>query len=191
MNKEGKSLLNIRCANWRDYHHTWAETKQKDYYANCMAQDCVQSLEGGNSNKPNEPGCRFLDGTSKGFCYAYGTAQLWCAENTKSKYCKDGGEKWGMGKLGTATSPETTEWTPHQGVPVYDGKTPKSGAVYSCQCMKNCACTNAKKCYCVDKNQKPWPSTPGLNEFDPKMKVSRSSSKKGQCACVCGGVIGP
>jgi len=188
--EKGKSLINIRCADWRDKHHTWSENKQKDYYANCMAQDCVQSLEGGNANKPDQPGCRFLDGNSKGFCYAYGVAQLWCAGNSKSKYCKDGGEKWGMGKLGTASSADTTEWTPHQGVAVYDGKTPKSGVAYSCQCMKNCACSNKKKCYCVNKEEKPIPSTPGLKEFEIT-KIIKSSSKKGQCACVCGGVIGP
>ena len=34
----------------------------------------MQSLEGGNANKPDQPGCRFLDGN--GFCYIYGTAQV-------------------------------------------------------------------------------------------------------------------
>ena len=40
-----KSLLNIRCADWRDKAHTWASYKQKDYIEKCMAQDCVQSME--------------------------------------------------------------------------------------------------------------------------------------------------
>ena len=39
-----------------------------------QAEDCQQSLEGGDSNSPTLFGCRFLDGN--GFCYAYGTAQV-------------------------------------------------------------------------------------------------------------------
>jgi len=33
-----KSLLNIRCADWRDSADTWAPTKQEKFYAACMAQ---------------------------------------------------------------------------------------------------------------------------------------------------------
>ena len=87
----GNSLLNIRCADWRDLHATWdqtkqvcprmltyadvcrrllsmltyadgCETKQKTFYAKCMAQDCEQSLEAGATT----PGCRFMDGNKEG-----------------------------------------------------------------------------------------------------------------------------
>ena len=37
-----KSILNIRCADWRDEADTWALYKQKDYIEKCMAQDCEQ-----------------------------------------------------------------------------------------------------------------------------------------------------
>jgi hypothetical protein len=80
LRKDGKSLLNIRCGDWRDLHSTWDDTKQKTFYAKCMGQDCEQSLESGDKT----PGCRFMDGNKaggegKGFCYAYNSAQMWCA----------------------------------------------------------------------------------------------------------------
>jgi len=80
LRKDSKSLLNIRCADWRDQHTTWDETKQKTFYAKCMGQDCEQSLESG----ADKLGCRFLDGNKdggegKGFCYIYSTAQSWYA----------------------------------------------------------------------------------------------------------------
>ncbi len=37
------------------------ETKQKTFYAKCMAQDCEQSLEAGVTT----PGCRFMDGNKE------------------------------------------------------------------------------------------------------------------------------
>ena len=57
------------------------------------AQDCAQSLEGGNKD---QPGCRFRD--DNGLCYAYNSAQMYCKNNANVKNCNDGGEKW-------ATSP--------------------------------------------------------------------------------------
>ena len=49
MQKDGtcKSYLNIRCADWRDYADSWDKYKQKKYVEECMAQDCVQSMESG------------------------------------------------------------------------------------------------------------------------------------------------
>ena len=62
LRKDGKSLLNIRCGDWRDLHSTWDDTKQKIFYAKYMGQDCEQSLESGDKT----PGCRFMDGNKAG-----------------------------------------------------------------------------------------------------------------------------
>jgi len=99
----GKSLINIRCADWRDQKDVWAKAKQIEYYSKCMAQDCEQSLESGDST----PGCRFLDADNH--CYAQSSAQLWCAKNPSYQDCHDGGPKWGTPPIGTASTPEETK----------------------------------------------------------------------------------
>jgi hypothetical protein len=157
---ECKSLLNIRCTDWRDLADSFAPTKQEVYYAGCMAQDCAQSMEGGNLNKQDQPGCRFLD--YNGFCYIYGTAQMWCAGRGKGTvWCKDGGQTWGLQINGLGTSPSGTvvpgqaagaffppDWTPHAGV-AYRGQWKESGyngnKAFSCSCMKNCGCVGGTK----------------------------------------------
>jgi len=177
---ECKSLLNIRCADWRDSAHTWAPTKQQGYYASCMAQDCEQSLEGGESNHPDLPGCRFLDGN--GFCYAYGTAQMWCAgRGIDTPWCSDGGASWGLAAAGLGTAAEKpTDWTPHADVK-FRGQW-SDDAPYSCSCMKDCTCNKVKQCWCVDEDQKET----GPASYYVDTKRSRSSSKSGTCACTCG-----
>ena len=117
-----KSMLNIRCSDWRDGADSWEAAKQKEYIEKCMAQDCVQSLESGSPGGgptaagaiPETPGCRFLDG--QGFCYAYNSAQMWCANGGSAAWCNDGGENWAQPPLGTATTRQTG-WTPYISVP--------------------------------------------------------------------------
>jgi len=154
-NGQGKSILNIRCANFRDSAQTWASTKQIEYYSKCMAQDCVQSLESGDSN----PGCRFLD--TNGFCYAYGSAQTWCADHLTYAGCNDGGTRWGTPPIGTAVSPGQTEWTPQQGAKIR-GSGSEAGQLMGCQCMKNCACTK-ETCRCADMETRPMPAMKGIS----------------------------
>jgi hypothetical protein len=52
------------------------------------------------------------------------------------------------------------------------------------QCMENCGCTG-DKCFCVDKDQKPWPLVG--TEFEKQLKKGHiaNSGKKGMCACSC------
>ena len=168
-NSPCSSLLNIRCADWRDKAHTWAASKQKDFIEKCMAQDCVQSLESGSDT----PGCRFLDG--QGFCYAYNSAQMWCANGGSSTYCHDGGANWGQPPIGASTQAQTG-WTP--GTFPYRGSSADKGSL-ACACMKDCTC-NRGKCFCVDEKQSPT----GPGSFVPAT-IFKSSSKKGECACVC------
>ena len=167
-----KSLLNIRCADWRDKADTWTAYKQKDFIQQCMAQDCVQSLESGSDT----PGCRFLDG--QGFCYAYNSAQMWCANGGSSTYCHDGGADWGQPPLGTSTQAKTG-WTP--GTFPYRGSSADKGSL-ACACMKDCTCSRGT-CWCVDEKQSPT----GPGSFLPA-KIHKSISKEGQCACVCNDV---
>jgi len=63
--KNGKSGLNDKCGQYRD-------GPTAKMLANCMAADCVQSLEGGGKFG----NCRFTD--PKGFCYASAAAQKFC-----------------------------------------------------------------------------------------------------------------
>jgi len=177
---ECKSLLNIRCADWRDLAHVWAPAKQQSFYASCMAQDCVQSLEGGESNRPDQPGCRFLDGN--GFCYAYGTAQMWCAgRGIDTPWCNDGGASWGLAAAGLGSAEQKpTEWTPHGDVK-YRGQW-ADDAPYSCSCMKDCTCQALKKCWCVDDEQ----LETGPADHYAGTRLIKSSSKKGNCSCRCG-----
>ena len=128
----GKSLINIRCANWRDKKETWSKSKQIEYYSKCMAQDCVQSLESGDST----PGCRFLD--SNNHCYAYSSAQLWCAKNPTYKDCNDGGPKWGTPPIGSASSPEDTK-VPHH----LPGE-----CASDCRCSMQCLCQHVCDATC-------------------------------------------
>jgi hypothetical protein len=148
-NTASKSILNIRCANWRDKKTSWSKSKQIQYYSKCMAQDCEQSLESGEST----PGCRFLD--ENGFCYAYGSAQKWCANNLGFKDCNDGGMKWATAPVGTAASVGKTEWSPQQSVLVY-GSAGDGKETYGCQCMKDCTCYK-DKCRCADLASRPLP----------------------------------
>ncbi|EKX53688.1 hypothetical protein GUITHDRAFT_100664 [Guillardia theta CCMP2712] len=180
LGSDGKSLLNIRCADWRNQRGSFAPGKQKEYYAKCMSQDCVQSLESGQET----PGCRFLD--ANGFCYAYSSAQMWCSKNVGNSYCNDGGENWAQKPLGSVDSVAETNWTPHSNVKVYDGDTP-TGETYNCQCMKRCSCTSSK-CYCVDPNQAPVGKGSEYDKLIAK-KIAEDSEKGSFCSCSCGGTL--
>jgi len=70
--QNGKSGLNDKCAQFRDGKTTLALAQAKDLLADCMAADCVQSLEAGG----NFGNCRFTD--PNGFCYASSAAQKFC-----------------------------------------------------------------------------------------------------------------
>jgi len=140
-----KSMLNSRCASWRDHADTWSASKQLEEMQQCMSADCVQSLESGSAT----PGCRFLD--TQGFCYAYNSAQTWCAsEGAGSSYCRDGGEAWAVPPLGSAEGPQAG-WTPST-FP-YRGSSADRGAM-ECMCMKDCACTDSW-CRCTNPEQTP------------------------------------
>jgi hypothetical protein len=76
---DDKSRLNAWCARFRDKAAGYNLAKQKQVLEKCYAQDCEQSLEGGNTNRPDRPGCRYVDGN--GFCYAMGAGQIWCRDN--------------------------------------------------------------------------------------------------------------
>ena len=173
-----KSLLNIRCADWRDKADTFAAAKQKTYIEECMAQDCVQSMESGKDT----PGCRYLDG--QGFCYAYNSAQMWCANGGDASYCRDGGADWAQPPLGTATSTHTG-WVP--GSYPYRGTSATKGSM-DCACMKDCGCTSSwsgEKCYCVNADEQPV--GPGTMKIKSIVKLS---GKKGNCACRCSDAAG-
>jgi len=170
------SFLNIRCADFRDKYKTFSVNKQKEYYSECMSQDCVQSLE---SSKDN-PGCRYLD-PEWNFCFAYGATQTWCEAHPGNKNCIDKGSTLFGGKKAP------NRWTPHQDVNEYD-KGVKTGKKYSCQCMENCSCTK-KKCWCSDPDQKPWPETGDNFEKQEKRAAKKKGhikkKKDGECRCSC------
>jgi hypothetical protein len=110
-----------------------------------MKADCVQSLE----SREEYAGCRFVD--SWGFCYAYNSAQKWCAtEGVGHPYCHDGGADWGKPPLGDAEGPQTG-WTP--GTFPYRGSSEDLGSL-ECMCYKDCSCTSSK-CWCADQEQAP------------------------------------
>jgi|LauGreDrversion2_3_1035106.scaffolds.fasta_scaffold191464_1 hypothetical protein len=48
--------LNLRCSDYRDGGFAWAKATQILGLSACMSADCVQSLEGGNTNNPTEYG---------------------------------------------------------------------------------------------------------------------------------------
>jgi len=178
--KDGKSLLNSYCANYRDmFKKNPAKNKAKllKLMTQCMNQDCVQSLEGGAKEKP---GCRFLD--ENGFCYAYNSAQMWCKDNTNVKGCNDGGNKWAVSPLGNADSQDKTEWKPAENVVILDNGQ-KTDAKFSCACMKGCSVMgNKKKFRCSDENTKKT----GSKDVEMPTEIIRDKGKKDQCACRCG-----
>lgn len=182
-NGQGQSLLNSHCATWRDQHTSLSVTNQMKKMAKCMGQDCEQSLETGNA-------CRFHDANR--LCYAYDSAQQWCAENqpAAASLCNDQGSNWGMPPFGSAAGVDAVEWSPIQNVAVSNPGA-SDPAVFSCSCMKNCGCSSSK-CYCADPTTQP---TPALPMGDPKisstpMQMSSYSNKRGKCTCTCGGQFG-
>lgn len=170
----------------------------------CMQQDCAQSMEGGNANQKEQLGCRFLD--PDGFCYIYGSLQLWCAtDGTGNKWCNDGGADWAQPPLGTA-APGKEGWWPKSNVhiwtrtasnvPIVDETKP----TYNCACMKQCACTYKKpkrdgtiqsKCWCVNPEGGEMIGDTGemqmYRDIISAGKILKSSSKADQCDCVCSG----
>jgi len=179
-NKEGKSLLNKYCADYRDsFKKSPAKNKAKiqKLMTKCMNQDCAQSLEGGSESKP---GCRFLSGN--GFCYAYSSAQMWCKDNKNVKNCDDGGDKWAASPLGTAESKLKTAWKPREDIAILDSGE-KTKDKFSCVCMKGCAINGKKsKFLCADENTKGV----GDKDIDIPSAITKNSGKKDQCACKCG-----
>jgi len=183
-----RSLLNSFCAKYRDQRNRLSYTNQLKNYAKSMAQDCEQSLETGK--RADYPGCRFRDAMH--FCYAQNKGQLWCSQNPQNSYCNDGGAKWAIAPVGTATTPGETEWTPNTGISELRNGAVVAGSTFDCQCMKDCTCTSAK-CWCVDKATKPTPANKGLYATQLAY-TSRStgtgpipsSSKTGKCSCTCG-----
>jgi len=173
---DGKSVLNAWCARFRDKGASYAIAKQLDVLARCYAQDCEQSLEGGDTNRPDSPGCRFLDGN--GFCFAHGAAQTWCRDNARSPVCNDGGARWAAPPLGIAATASAALWMPRAGRAGAGGKT------LNCACMKNCKCSSSK-CRCLNADTSPMGQA--TEAFMPLLErpISVSSSKKGQCDCKC------
>jgi len=182
--KNGKSLLNIECAKWRDDRGHKSVTAQMKMMAKCMSQDCEQSLEKDNA-------CRFFD--KDRLCYAYSTAQEWCSKDPTNKYCHAEGSDWAQKPFGTAADAASTKWVPRQKVPVAN---PKDVKEYNCACFKDCTCTfkhgKKGKCFCVDPNAKPVGDPLEAimhkkNKPDSTIRIIAKSSKTGSCACVCHG----
>jgi hypothetical protein len=184
MFKNGKSLLNAKCASYRDHREKWNKNKQQQFYAKCMAADCVQSLESSDKSSTDKfwenPGCRFRD--KMGFCYAYGSAQKWCSENPTNGYCNDGGKKFAFAPLGKAQ--KATEWEPNQNIMLRSKGADVAGSAFKCQCMKNCGCTKSK-CYCSDVTTVPTPTAGALYKKQIKKGIRRKN-KDGECSCHCG-----
>jgi len=182
---EGKSLLNIYCAKWRDKRTALSADDQKRTLAFCMAQDCQQSL--GNEDRV----CRFLD--SLGLCYNYKVAQEWCSKNLASTYCQDGGADWAPAPYGSAPSLDKTAWMPKQNA-VVAGSVPGAGTKYSCACIKHCGCTpdtSAKHehaCRCLNGNNQEFVGDPV--ELAHIKTKTRDGNKAGKCFCSCGGQAG-
>jgi hypothetical protein len=185
-NDPAKSLLNMECSKWRDQRGSKNFAWQAKTMAKCMDQDCAQSLEEDN-------GCRFHD--SNRLCYAYSSAQVWCAGNPTNKWCHDQGADWAQKAhgIGTAADAAGTKWEPKQDVEVAN---PKAGdpEKYNCACYKDCTCKfkhgSSGKCYCTDD------ANPVLvgdkNEVIMRKKGKPDTTlrfikknKNGHCACVC------
>eukprot|EP00286_Rhodomonas_abbreviata_P018760 CAMPEP_0181300898 /NCGR_PEP_ID=MMETSP1101-20121128/7136_1 /TAXON_ID=46948 /ORGANISM="Rhodomonas abbreviata, Strain Caron Lab Isolate" /LENGTH=835 /DNA_ID=CAMNT_0023406167 /DNA_START=13 /DNA_END=2522 /DNA_ORIENTATION=- len=178
----GVSLLNSPCATWRDQRTSKSVTEQKRILAKCMAMDCQQSMR-----DPTTPtgGCRFLD--ANGLCYAYNAAQVWCASNTNNVYCNDGGADWALPPIGTSAGDQySTSWMPKSGA-VLENPGAGDAATYDCACMKSCTC-QATKCWCVSTSTTKVGTDTGIDGATGT--IYSSSSKKGQCTCSCGGVMG-
>jgi hypothetical protein len=180
-----------------------ADIEQIDFMVKCMQQDCAQSMEGGNANQKDNLGCRFLD--PNGFCYMYGTLQLWCATSgAGNKWCNDGGADWAQPPLGTA-APGKEQWTPKSNihiwtktasnVPVIDTTKP----TYSCACMKKCSCTYKKptatgeiqsRCFCKNpKGGELFGDQTEMQIYKDIIAAGKISSadKSEECDCVCSG----
>lgn len=178
-NSAGKSILNAHCASWRDLRTSWATTKQLNMFAKCMGQDCVQSLEATNA-------CRFMDDNQ--LCYAYPTAQQWCADNPGGVGCTDGGADWAAAPFGTASATgAAANWTPRSQVPV-DHPEASDPTTFDCACMKDCACSTSK-CYCARGGTSTSVGA-GTDFANIKIQGSSYSAKMGECTCSCGGVMG-
>jgi hypothetical protein len=103
--------------------------------------------------------------------------QIWCANNAQSPFCSSGGLDWAIPPVGKAVSVNSTKWTPRA----------------QCSCLKNCACT-ASTCWCAS-NQDKTPVGQGsvggdYVQLSTRKFGSNSMSKKGMCACSCGGILG-
>ena len=103
---DGKAVLSAWCARFRDrYTPAPLDTdldKQLEVLTKCYNQDCEQSLEGGDINRPDRPGCRFLD--QNGFCFQHGAAQMWCRDHAARfvllLFRGGGGKCWCLRKCG-------------------------------------------------------------------------------------------
>ena len=109
-------------------------------------------------------------------------AQVWCAQNTDHSFCNSGGINWAVSPVGNASSVDVTQWAPKA----------------QCSCLKNCACS-ASTCWCAGNMDKtPIGQAPnGQNPAGLDFKMlnfsrfgSNQNSKRGMCACSCGGVLG-
>lgn len=171
---DDKSRLNAWCARYRDKAAGYDLAKQKNVLEKCYEQDCELSLEGGNTNRPDRPGCRYVDGN--GFCYAMGAGQVWCRDNAISPVCHDGGPRWAAPPLGIAPV-GGSQWEPKS-------KAAADGKTLQCSCMKNCGCTSSK-CYCTSGDATPVGEGVAAYESRLSRPIVISSSKAGKCDCSC------
>jgi len=147
--------------------------------AKCMSQDCMQSME-------PEVNCQYVT-PGPGFCYT-NPGQLFCKENPSSPSCVENFKAGG-------------EWTPVKNFP-FVGESPKAAGIkfsgtWRCVCAKGCAYQKSINALRCAGNKKFVGGRKGsaFSTLNPKKgsgkKGSRngiisSSSKKDQCACVCG-----
>ena len=176
-NNPKKAILNSHCASWRDKQGQKSFAWQAKTMAKCMAQDCEQSLKKNN-------GCRFMDDDR--LCYAYSSAQLWCAQDPTNKYCHDQGATWAQRPYGTAKDAVSTKWQPRQDVAVANplASDPKT---FNCGCFKDCTCTGST-CDCASKT----PTTVGdkaqtktANGKSFSINEVKSTGAVGKCWCSC------
>mmetsp|Transcript_60004 Transcript_60004/g.125523 ORF Transcript_60004/g.125523 Transcript_60004/m.125523 type:complete len:192 (-) Transcript_60004:403-978(-) len=187
-------MANDKCRSWRDQRATMSAIMQKQTLAKCMAQDCVQSLQGEGNNPVQNHNCRFMD--KLGLCLAYEVGQIFCAQNLNDPACtNDGGPTWAMPPVGTALTADDTQWVPKRGA-VVAGTVPGAGTSYDCVCLKRCGCkdksstpSQKNECTCYDdKYQKTWGIGTDLDPGQVVWKQSHTSSNlKINCACSCGG----
>ena len=186
INGDNQPLLNTHCANIREVLAGTSagrdEMWQKHEMAKCMAQDCEQAME---TREGSYHGCRFMD--SYGFCYAYVSAQHYCAEHMEDQEnCIDNAGEAALPPLGIWDGlPWKNEWHPIENAEIKMPKDPKvDGTTYACTCMKNCGCEGKKGCWCSDPEQQPV----GYDEEGFKDTPVYQSNKQGKCSCECGGV---